>query len=300
METFDLLIVGAGAVGMAAALSAARAGASRILLADRNDRPGGILPQCIHSGFGLSWFHEDLRGPEYAARFADALSQTPVLLRLGTEVLALRADKTALLSSRGAVERVGFQRCLLCCGAREKPIGALGIAGTRPAGVFTAGQAQKLVNLGGYDVGSRIVILGSGDIGMIMARRFTLLGREVVMVLEQNSAPGGLARNRKACIEAFHIPLRLRSTVTYVHGMPRLTGVTVRDLDSGAQELVACDTLVTAAGLLPERELAAPLLSGGAPPDWLSFAGNCEHIHEIVDSVTAQAMALGEAATKGK
>ena len=298
MERYDLLIVGAGAAGMAAALGAARAGAERILLADRNDRPGGILPQCVHSGFGLTYFHEDLRGPEYAARFAAALAETPTELRLGTTVLELRGDRTALLSARGALERVSFRRCILCAGARETPIGALGIAGTRPAGVFTAGQAQALVNLGGYSLGQRVVILGSGDVGMIMARRFTLLGRTVVAMVEQSAAPGGLARNRRACIEQYHIPLRLRATVTEVHGMPRLTGVTVRDLESGAVERLACDTLVTAVGLIPERELAAPLLRFGAPPDWLALAGNCAHIHQLVDSVSAEAMALGALAAE--
>ena len=298
MERCDILIVGAGAAGMAAALGAARAGAGRILLVDRNEQPGGILPQCIHSGFGLTYFREDLRGPEYAARFVSALAETSVVVRLDTTVLELREDRTALLSARGTLERVAFGRCLLCCGARERPIGALPVAGTRPAGVYTAGQAQKLVNLSGWDLGRRIVILGSGDIGMIMARRFTLLGREVVLMAEQAAAPGGLARNRKNCIEAFRIPLRLRTTVTEVHGYPRITGVTLRDLDSGAEELVACDALVTAVGLIPERELAAPLLRDGAPPDWLALAGNCARIHEIVDSVTAQALALGEAAAE--
>lgn len=298
MEHYDLLIVGAGAAGMAAALGAARAGVERILLADRNTQPGGILPQCIHSGFGLSWFHEDLRGPEYAARFASALAETDAQLRLETTVMELRGDRTALLSSRAALERVAFRRCLLCCGARERPVGALDVAGTRPAGVFTAGQAQKLVNLGGWDLGQRIVILGSGDIGMIMARRFTLLGREVVLMAEQAAAPGGLARNRKQCIEAFHIPLRLRTTVTEIHGFPRITGVTVRDLDSDETQFVACDALVTAVGLIPERELASPLLRDGALPDWLALAGNCGRIHEIVDSVTAEAMALGAQAAR--
>ena len=299
MERCDILIVGAGAAGMAAALGAAEAGASRILLLDRAERPGGILPQCIHSGFGLHRFHEDLRGPEYAARYAAMLAAEPAIeLRLGTTVLSLSGDRTALLSSRAGLERVAFARCLLCCGAREKPIGALNIAGTRPAGIFTAGQAQALVNLGGYDVGRRIVILGSGDIGMIMARRFALLGREVAALVEQSAALGGLARNRRQCVEAFHIPVRLRSTVTEIHGMPRIAGVTLRDLDSGAEELLPCDTLVTAVGLIPERELEKPLLRGGQPPDWLAFAGNCAHIHEIVDSVSEEAQALGAAAAQ--
>ena len=298
MEGFDLLIVGAGAAGMAAAVGAARADAGRILLVDRNRQPGGILPQCIHHGFGLGWFQEDLTGPEYAARFAAALAETRTELRLDTTVLSLRADQTALLSANGRLERVAFRRCLLCCGARERPIGALPVAGTRPAGVLTAGQAQKLVNLGGFDVGRQIVILGSGDIGQIMARRFALLGREVVAMVEQNAEPGGLARNRKQCLEAFHIPLRLRSTITEIHGMPRISGVTVRDLDSGETALLTCDTLVTAVGLIPERELAQPLMRDGVPPPWLDFAGNCDAIHEIVDSVTAQALALGEKAAK--
>ena len=298
MERYELLIVGAGAAGMAAAVGAARAGATRILVVDRNTQPGGILPQCIHSGFGLTYYHEDLTGPEYAARCAAALAGTPAEVRLDTAVLEVRADRTALLSRRGELARVGFERCILCCGAREKPLGALPVAGTRPAGVFTAGQAQALVNLGGWDVGKRIVILGSGDVGQIMARRFALLGRSVVAMVEQNAAPGGLARNRRDCLEAFHIPLRLRSTVTQVHGYPRISGVTVRNLDSGAEELLACDTLVTAVGLLPERELAQPLLQGGHPPDWLAFAGNCERIHEIVDSVTVQGLALGAAMAK--
>ena len=298
MEHFELLIVGAGAAGMAAAVGASRAGAKRVLLVDRSEALGGILPQCIHSGFGLSYYHEDLTGPVYAARCAAALAVTPAEVRLGTTVLEVRADRTALLSSRSGVERVGFDRCLLCCGARERPLASLPVAGTRPAGVFTAGQAQKLVNLGGYDVGHRIVILGSGDVGQIMARRFTLLGRTVVAMVEQRGAPGGLARNRRDCLEAFRIPLRLRSTVTEVHGKGRVSGVTVKNLDSGETEILKCDTLVTAVGLIPERELALPLMQDGTPPDWLGFAGNCERIHEIVDAVTVQALALGEKMAK--
>ncbi len=294
----DVLVIGAGPAGLVAAIAAKKQGIGNLIVLEREDQPGGILPQCIHNGFGLSYYHEDLTGPEYAARFFDALRETPAELRLETTALELREDRTALLASKAGLARVGFRRCILCCGAREKPIGALPVAGTRPAGVFTAGQAQKLVNLGGWDVGRRIVILGSGDIGMIMARRFTLSGREVVLMAEQNDAPGGLARNRKQCVEAFHIPLRLRTTVTEVHGWPRITGVTIRDLDSGAEEFIPCDTLVTAVGLIPERELALPLLQGGEPPDWLAFAGNCDRIHEIVDSVSTEALALGEATAK--
>jgi len=292
MEHFELLIVGAGAAGMAAALAAEKAGRGPVLLADRNPYPGGVLPQCIHNGFGLGYFKEDLTGPAYAARFIGPLTQSKTVLRLETTVLELRADRTALLSGPGRFERVSFGRCLLCTGARERAIGSLPtVTGTRPSGVFAAGQAQKLVNLGGQDIGRRIVILGSGDIGQIMARRFTLRGRQVAVMVEQASALGGLARNRKNCIEAFGIPVLLRSTVTRLHGTGRLSAVTVTHLDTGAEELIPCDTLVTALGLIPERELAAPLTRDGMLPDWLRCCGNADFIHEIVDSVTTQAEA---------
>ena len=290
MRTYELLIVGGGAAGMAAALAAEEAGARRILLAERGEMLGGILPQCIHHGFGLGCFHADLTGPEFAARFAARMQTCRAEVRLETAVLSLRADRTALLSGPSGVERVGFGRCILACGAREKPLGALPVSGTRPAGVFTAGQAQKLVNLGHYDIGSRIVILGSGDIGQIMARRFTLCGKTVVAMVELSDRLGGLARNRRECIEAYRIPVILGATVTAVHGFPRVDGVTVRRSADGAEERLACDTLVTAVGLIPERELARPLAAAdGSLPDWLAPVGNCDFIHEIVDAVTAEA-----------
>jgi len=295
MEHCDLLIVGAGAAGMAAALAAERAGKSDILLVDRSSYPGGILPQCIHDGFGLGYFHENLTGPEYAARFVAKLARSKAELRLETTVLELGDDRTALLSAPGKLERVSFDRCILASGAREKPLGALPVSGTRPAGIFTAGQAQKLVNLAHYDIGRRIVILGSGDVGQIMARRFTLLGRQVVAMVELADHLGGLVRNRRNCIEAYHIPVLLRATVTQVHGAARVEGVTVRHTDTGAEEYIACDTLVAAVGLIPERELARPFTApDGSLPEWLIPVGNCDFIHEIVDTVTTQAEGIGE------
>ena len=296
MEHFDLLIVGGGAAGMAAALAAERAGAKRILIAERDGTLGGILPQCIHNGFGLGYFKEDLTGPEYAARFIARIAQSGVSVRLDTTVLELRADKTALLSACGALERIGFDRCILATGARETPAAALGICGTRPAGVFTAGQAQKLVNLGHYDIGQNIVILGSGDVGQIMARRFTLLGKKIVAMVEISDHLGGLVRNRRSCIEAYRIPVIFKATVSEIHGVGRISGVTVRHLDTGAQEHLTCDTLVTAVGLVPERELISPLAApDGTLPEWLTAIGNCDFIHEIVDAVTVQAEAAGAA-----
>lgn len=296
MEHFDLLIVGGGAAGMAAALAAERAGAKRILIAERDGTLGGILPQCIHNGFGLGYFKEDLTGPEYAARFIARIAQSGVSVRLDTTVLELRADKTALLSACGALVRVSFDRCILATGAWETPAAALGICGTRPAGIFTAGQAQKLVNLGRYDIGRNIVILGSGDVGQIMARRFTLLGKKVVAMVEISDHLGGLVRNRRSCIEAYRIPVIFKATVSEIHGVGRISGVTVRHLDTGAQEHLACDTLVTAVGLVPERELISPLAApDGTLPEWLTAVGNCDFIHEIVDAVTVHAEAAGAA-----
>lgn len=275
---------------MAAALSAERRG-MRVLLAERDCRLGGILPQCIHSGFGLGYFGEDLTGPEYAERFIARINNSAAEVRLNTMVIRLRENKTALLSGDGGVYELSFDRCLLATGCRERPIGSLPVHGTRPAGIFTAGAAQKMVNLGGYDIGSRIVILGSGDIGQIMARRFTLLGKTVVAMIEKEERAGGLARNRRNCIEAYNIPLILNATVEEIRGSGRISGVVVYHLKTGERELLECDTLVTAVGLIPEREAAADV----GEPEWLSFCGNCEHVHEIVDAATMQAERTVEA-----
>ena len=272
MEHFELLVVGGGAAGMAAALRADERGMS-VLLAERADRLGGILPQCIHSGFGLGYFGEDLTGPEYAARFIEKIEKSGVKVLLDTMVLRLGEDKTALLSgSRGLCE-ISFDRCILAAGCRERPIGALPVHGTRPAGIFTAGAAQKMVNIGHY------------DIGQIMARRFTLMGKNVVAVVEKEPQLGGLARNRRNCIEAYNIPVILNATVEQVLGSGRINGVIIRDLLSGECRRLDCDTLVTAVGLIPERELADNI----GEPQWLNFCGNCDHIHEIVDAATMQA-----------
>ncbi len=285
MNKYDLLVIGGGAAGMAAALAAREAGAERVLIAERESLPGGILRQCIHNGFGLGYFHEDLTGPEYAARFISRLEKTDIEFRGDSTVLELRHDRTALLSSAGRVEEVGFHRCVLATGCRERAIGSLPVSGTRPAGVFSAGTAQKMVNLMGLDIGQRIVILGSGDIGMIMARRFTLLGKEVVAMVEKESAPGGLVRNVKNCIEAYNIPVLTRSTVTKIHGRNRVEAVSVRNLESGEERSIPCDTLIVSVGLIPEREL---INAFDELPDWLALCGNCEKVYEIVDSVSTQ------------
>ena len=187
------------------------------------------------------------------------------------------------------MEEIRFERLILATGSRERSIGALPVAGTRPAGVFTAGQAQEMINLHHWQLGRRVVILGSGDLGMILARRFTLEGKQVLAVLEQNAHVGGMARNYRRCIEAYYIPIRYRCTIREIHGMPRITGVTVEDLDSGERKILPCDTLVTAVGLVPERELIRGLEKEG----WLSLAGNCSRVHDLADSAAAEGAKVG-------
>ena len=294
MENYDVLIVGGGAAGMAAALAAAEKG-RRVLLADREPALGGVLRQCVHSGFGRHVFGEDLTGVEYGRRYAEAVAASFVTVWTGAEVLTLTPERTALISSRAGLWRVGFAACVLAAGCREKPLGALNIAGTRPAGVFTAGTAQKLMNIGHCAVGREIVILGSGDVGQIMARQFVQSGRNVVAMVEQADSLGGLARNRRDCVEAYHIPVLLRTTVEEVLGAGRVRGVVLRDLDTGARQTLSCDTLVTAVGLVPDRALLEGLPGSDPLPDWLHVSGNCDYVHDIVDSVTKEALILGAA-----
>ena len=289
MERTELLIIGAGAAGLSAASAAWDAGCRDVVLTDRLPYAGGILPQCVHEGFGLAAYGSELTGPAYAERLAERLAQTGVRFLPEREVLAVTKEKTAVLSGSGGLEEIRFERLILATGSRERTVGSLALAGTRPAGVFTAGQAQEMINLHHWQLGDRIVILGSGDLGMILARRFTLEGKQVLAVLEQEAHFGGLARNYHRCIEAHHIPIRYRCTVREIHGMPRITGVTVEDLDSGERELLSCDTLITAVGLVPERELTHGLEE--AP--WLSLAGNCSRVHDLADSAAAEGTKIG-------
>jgi NADPH-dependent 2,4-dienoyl-CoA reductase/sulfur reductase-like enzyme len=299
MEQFDLLVVGGGAGGMAAALAACETG-HRVALAEQTGQLGGVLCQCLHRGFGRGYFGEDLTGPEYAARFTQRMARSPVTVWCNTAVVALHPDQTALLAGPGQVRRVGFKTCILAAGCRETPIGALPVSGTRPAGIFTAGQAQQLVNLGHYALGREIVILGSGDIGQIMARQLTLQGGRIVAMVEKRDTPGGLLRNRRECLQAFHIPLLLRSTVAEIRGSGRIQSVVVRQIDTGAQTELRCDTLITALGLIPDQTLAEELKKTGRLPDWLYLCGNCDTVHEIVDSVTWQALEIGRKCLKGE
>jgi NADPH-dependent 2,4-dienoyl-CoA reductase/sulfur reductase-like enzyme len=284
---------------MASASGAAAAGAS-VLLADERAVPGGVLPQCIHHGFGLGCYGEDLTGPEYCAREADRFRASGASYLPSARVTELRPDRTALISSPDGLFECSFDQVILATGCREKPLYALNVAGTRPSGIHTAGETQELLNLGHYDIGNRAVILGSGDIGQIMARRLTLTGRTVVLMAEINGSLGGMKRNHEECIEAYRIPVVFHATVTAVHGYPALTAVTIHHLDTGTDEIVPCDTLITALGLIPERSLADPLRENGTYPAWLHLCGNADHVHEIVDSVTAEGLRLGQALGAGR
>lgn len=288
----ELLIVGAGAAGMTAALSAWEAGCGDILLVDRRTAPGGILPQCLHEGFGLAQYGVELDGPAYSERIARRLARTGVRLALGTEVLAVSRKKTAVLSSRQGLTELCFARMILASGCREKSIGSLSLAGTRPSGIFTAGQAQEMMNLRGQDPGNEVLILGSGDLGLIMARQFALAGKHVIAVVEKGSHCGGMARNVRRCIEPYRIPILYRTTISAIHGAGRICGVTLRNLDSVTEEYLPCDTLVTALGLIPERELVRDL----DDPAWLFLAGNCHRVHDLVDSAVAEAEKIGREA----
>ena len=295
MEHCDVLIVGGGAAGMAAAWAACRAGLGRVVLADREERLGGVLPQCIHHGFGLGYFQEDLTGPEYAGRWIARLSETAAEVLLETTVLSVAPDRTAVLSGpKTGLRRLAFNRLILAAGCREIPIGALPVAGTRPAGIFTAGQAQRMVNLEGLTPGRDAVILGSGDVGLVMARQLTLTGCQVSAVVEQRERCGGLPRNYRRSIVECGIPLLTRTTVSRVHGAGRVRGVTLRQLDTGEERFQPCDTLITALGMVPERELLRPL--GNPLPSWVFLCGNCHHIHRTVDTVSLQGAQAGREA----
>jgi len=290
----DILIVGSGAAGMAAAAAASSLGSS-VTVTDDRETPGGVLRQCVHSGFGLGRYGKEMTGPEYAdEEFRRFDASTAVYMR-GCRVLSLAPDRTALISHSGGLCRISFDECILATGCMERSLWSLPVAGTRPDGIYTAGEAQEMIELGGYDTGSRILILGSGDIGQIMARRFVQLGKTVVCMAEQNDHIGGMKRNREECIRAYDIPVVLNSTVTEVHGFPHITGVTLHHIDSGIDEFIECDTLITALGLEPDRALAENLETADGYPQWLHFCGNADFVHEIADSASAQGEKLGTA-----
>lgn len=315
MERYiDVAVIGAGPAGLSAAVSASRAGAKRVAVFEREPFCGGILNQCIHNGFGLHYFGQELTGPEYGQRFIDMAISCGVELITGATVLSFSPQRvlTAVSPKEGlCVYKAGA--IILAMGCRERTRGAIGLPGARPAGVFTAGCAQKLMNIYGYNIGKRVVILGSGDIGLIMARRLTWEGAQVLAVLEIMPYCTGLKRNIVQCLEDNNIPLRLMHTVTAVHGHGRVEGVSVSAVDSnkkpieGTQEYIECDTLLLSVGLIPENELADEAgieldpVTGGAVVDQdrqtsidgIFACGNALHVHDLADNASFEAEIAG-------
>jgi NADPH-dependent 2,4-dienoyl-CoA reductase/sulfur reductase-like enzyme len=314
----DLVVVGGGPAGLAAAIAAKKSGCPQVLLIERDQILGGILNQCIHDGFGLHRFGEALTGPEYSQRYIDEFNGLDIETMLGTIVLSMDHKRNLFVSSRRGYTAIKAGAVILSMGCRERTAGAISLAGTRPSGVYTAGAAQNFVNLQNIMVGERIVILGSGDIGLIMARRMTLEGARVEAVFEILPYASGLPRNIQQCLNDYDIPLYLKNTVTKIHGKDRVTGVTVVEVDEnrrplkGTERHVPCDTLLLSVGLIPENELPRganmimePRTNGANVDDRLMTSipgvfscGNVLHVHDLVDHVSEEAAQAGEFAVQ--
>ena len=322
MNRYDLIIIGGGPAGLAAAISAKEKGIDNLLILERDKELGGILNQCIHNGFGLHTFQEELTGPEYAQRFINQAKELSIPYKLNTMVLDItkngREKTVTAMNREDGLLVLKTKAVILAMGCRERPRGALNIPGYRPAGIYTAGTAQRLVNMEGYMPGREVVILGSGDIGLIMARRMTLEGAKVKVVAELMPYSGGLQRNIVQCLEDFDIPLKLSHTVVDIQGKDRVTGVTLAQVDEnrkpikGTEEFYSCDTLLLSCGLIPENELSdkmgikmSRITSGAVVNESLEtsaegvFAcGNVLHVHDLVDYVSEEAGRAGSHAAE--
>lgn len=313
----EVVIIGGGAAGLAAAIACYDAGLKDILVIERSQFLGGILNQCIHNGFGLHTFKEELTGPEYASRFIKEVERREIKALTSSMVIDLEPHRVTYVNSTEGVNTIETKAIILAMGCRERPRGALNIPGFRPAGIFSAGTAQRLMNIEGYLVGKRVVILGSGDIGLIMARRMTLEGAKVLAVAELMPYSGGLKRNIVQCLDDFNIPLLLSHTVVNIEGKERVEAVTIAKVDSsrkpikGTEKRFECDTLLLSVGLLPENELSkkagltlSPVTGGPivdnsfSAGDGIFACGNVLHVHDLVDYVSEEAALAGSQAAK--
>ena len=318
MIKHDIVVVGGGPAGMAAAVAAYDAGCTDVVILDREPQLGGILMQCIHNGFGLHKLGEELTGPEYAAVYAQKVAQRDIKVYTETTVTEVSRDKIVTAQNREGILKLQAKAVILAMGCRERSRGALNICGSRPAGVYSAGTAQKLVNCMGYHVGKKVVILGSGDIGLIMARRMSFEGAKVEAVCEVMPYSGGLTRNIVQCLEDFGIPLYLSTTVVQIHGDRRLEGVTIAQVDERRQPIeetkryIPCDTLLLSVGLIPENELTRtagipidPITNGALVDEncqtqipGIFACGNVLQVHDLVDYVSEEAERAGLGAVK--
>lgn len=317
-DPIDVLVIGSGPAGMAAAIQAKESGSNRVLLVERAEELGGLLSQCIHNGFGLIYFNEDMTGPEYGQRFVEKVMDSNIEVLLETMVLRLMPDRKVTLCNRHGIKTLTPESIVLAMGCRERTRESIVIPGYRPAGIFTAGTAQRWVNIEGYLPGKEIVILGSGDVGMIMARRLTLEGAKIKAVVEILPYIGGLIRNEVQCLYDFDIPVLVEHTVVNIHGIQRVNGVTVARVDRnknpvpGTERFIECDTLLLSVGLIPENELSNmagvvldPVTGGPVVNERMETnvpgifaAGNCVHVNDLVDYVSLEGEKAGHNATE--